>query len=174
MQRELLTELVANRFDLGSSEFRRALNAAAVAFSESQGVRQAIVAFHGSVVSANRTEDGIQQKLLAMLRSMFEYLNLPHGDLTDEFLLRPFSTTPPTPPVAPSALPMPTSAMKALADPGKRPVFQPTGAPAFSGGGSSSHTCPKCSAVLLSNVPAAFTLAAVIKCPKCGTLCDLG
>ena len=49
LQRELFTQLVANRHDLQGDAFSQALNAAAVVFAESSRVQQALRAFHDGV-----------------------------------------------------------------------------------------------------------------------------
>lgn len=94
MKRQLLTELVANRYDLTGDRFSRALNAAAVVFAESPVVRGAVRNFHQEVSPQGPQPERVQDTLLAMIRVMFDDLGLQHGDLTDDFLLRPFNTRP--------------------------------------------------------------------------------
>lgn len=91
MKRQLLTDLVANRYDLKGDPFSRALNAATVVFDDSPNVRTSIRQFHQAVTSSTQDDD-VQDALLDMIRMMFDDLDLPHSDLTDDFLLRPFNT----------------------------------------------------------------------------------
>ena len=95
MKRELLTQLVSNRYDLWGDNFSQALNAAPVVFSESPLVMVALSEFHDQVRAPGKIEADTQRKLLTLVRTMFEDLELPHGDLTDEFLLAPFNTRQP-------------------------------------------------------------------------------
>ena len=100
IKRDALTALAANRFDLVGDEFTRALNSTAVVFDSSPSVRVALFEFHRCTTErAPEAETG--GALLALLRSMFNDLGLEHGDLSDDFLLRPFNVRPS------SALPAP-------------------------------------------------------------------
>lgn len=91
MKRDFLTRLMAYRYDITGDEFSAALNGASVAFAESPRVKQGLRSFHEAVVA--RTEEAeTQQRLLGVLRLMFADLDLPVGDLDDEFLLKPFNT----------------------------------------------------------------------------------
>jgi len=92
MKRELLTQIVANRYDLKGDPFSQAINAAAVVFAESSDVKKSIRRFHDEVSADDRDPKRIQKTLLNMIRDMFEDLGLNHGDLSDEFLVRPFNT----------------------------------------------------------------------------------
>jgi hypothetical protein len=91
MKRELLMELVGNRYDLTGDAFSRALNATGVVFADSTAVKEAVRSFHDKVTS-DSSEENRQRSLLLIVRRMFEDLGLEHGDLSDEFLLRPFNT----------------------------------------------------------------------------------
>jgi hypothetical protein len=92
MQRELLTQLIANRHDLKGELFTQALNGCAVVFAESLAVKDAICEFHARVTADQRTNAEIEGALLRVIRAMIDYLGLQLGNLPDEFLLTPFNT----------------------------------------------------------------------------------
>lgn len=94
MKRELLTQVIANRYDLKGEAFSQALNGAAVVYADATDVKAQIRSFHALVSSTSRDPDRIQAALLDVIRAMFDELDLPHDDLSDDFLLTPFNTRP--------------------------------------------------------------------------------
>lgn len=92
LQLNLLTQLIANRYDLAGEQFLQALNGCAVVFADSLRVRNALREFHDEVTKQNRSTKRIETTLLSLIRSMIEYLDLQIHDLPDDFLLKPFNT----------------------------------------------------------------------------------
>lgn len=168
MKRDLLTELIANRFDLRGEAFSRAINAVPVVFADSPSVMSAVHDFHAGITADERDAEKDQTALLRLLRELFKDLRLSHGNFSDEFLLRPFNTR------RDSAI-KPTRPMRLVTSDtlAGRPVFKPNGIPALSGGGLDSFGCPSCGVTLLAQVPEQFALGMVIQCPNCGSMCDL-
>ena len=92
MKRELLTNLIANRFDLRGDDFSRAINAVPIVFAESPSVMKTLLAFHSGVTATIRDPQKDQEALLGLLRELFNDLELAHGEFSDDLLLRPFNT----------------------------------------------------------------------------------
>jgi hypothetical protein len=91
LKRIALIELAGSRNDVTGPEFSRAINSAALVFDDSPRVRQKLAAFHGVVVKRGADRE-VQTHLVALFRAMCDAADVPHSDLSDDFLLTPFNT----------------------------------------------------------------------------------
>ena len=90
MKVDTLKRFVGNRYDLKGDEFSRALNEIFVVFHDSQGVMNALSAYHEKVTTGQDSED----RLIRLFKAMCKDLGIRHEQLTDSFFLRPFNTRP--------------------------------------------------------------------------------
>jgi len=85
---DTLQRFCANRFDLKSDPFSRALNDIFITFYDSQEVIFCLSKFHEKVTTRQDSEN----ELLLLFKSMCKNLGIKHGQLNDSFFLTPFNT----------------------------------------------------------------------------------
>ncbi len=88
----VLQQLMANRFNIRREGFIEALNQAFVVFYDAKEVLSALDEFHEYTLSANRTDELGNQKLLRLFKAMCKDVRI-ETTLTDNFFLRPFTST---------------------------------------------------------------------------------
>lgn len=87
---ETLKRFVANRYDLNSPEFKRALNEIVIAFNDSPEVLGVLSEFHESVVSG-QGEEIKQNKLVDLFKAMCDAAKVNREQFNDSFFLIPFN-----------------------------------------------------------------------------------
>jgi hypothetical protein len=93
MKLRVLQQLMGNRYAVNGKAFLEALNQVAVVFHDSKEVITALKSVHEDVMSAQRSRDLSNQKLLELFKAMFKHLDIKTEPLTDNFFLTAFIPT---------------------------------------------------------------------------------
>ena len=91
---QVLQQLLGNRHEIKGQLFTEALNQVFVIFYDAQDVLVALKAFHEVTMSAQKTTDLANQKLLDLFKAMCKNLKINPQPLTDNFFLQPFNIKP--------------------------------------------------------------------------------
>jgi len=91
---QVLQQLLGNRHNIKGHLFTEALNQVFVIFYDSQDILIALKAFHEVAMSAQKTTDLANQKLLDLFKAMCKNLKINPEPLTDNFFLQPFNIEP--------------------------------------------------------------------------------
>lgn len=98
---DALREFSANRYDLHSDAFSRALNQIVVVFNDSPEVMRALQKFHRDVTAGR--QQATENSLIKLFKAMCDDAGVELEEFNDSFFLRPFNTS------ASSAAQLPTS-----------------------------------------------------------------
>jgi hypothetical protein len=88
---QVLEQSVGNRNDIKGQPFTEALNQVSVVYHKSKEVLTALKAFHEVIISAQKTDDLANEKLLDLFKAMCKHLRISQEPLGDNFFLRPFN-----------------------------------------------------------------------------------
>lgn len=90
---ETLKRFAANRYDVTGDDFTRVINETFVAFNDSPPVMAALAEFHRAAVG-NAGEQTIQDRLVALFKTMCASSGVRLHAFNDSFFLTPFNTRP--------------------------------------------------------------------------------
>jgi hypothetical protein len=88
---QVLGQLVGNRHDIRGQAFTEALNQVFVVYYDCKDVLGALKAFHEVIISAQKTHDLANQKLLDLFKAICRDLDIDTEPLTDNFFLQAFN-----------------------------------------------------------------------------------
>lgn len=86
---DTLKRFAANRYDLRSAEFSRALNEIFVVFNSSEPVMTALQTYHDTVVA--RQDPRMEDDLIRLYKAMCDEVGISYSNFNDSFFLTPFN-----------------------------------------------------------------------------------